>query len=438
MEQFSKIETFCLQNGIRVVMEQMPFVRTAAFGIFASVGSADETVQNNGVSHLIEHMMFKGTTTKNAKQLADLTARIGDSINASTGKETTSYYGLTTGENLPKLVNLLADMLHNSVFEKKCLSLEKKVVIEEIEMYNNSPEDFVGENLEKKIWNGHPLSFQISGNKSVVRTMKREDVLQYFSEHYSPKNLVLSVAGAFEPKALRELLEKEFGGGKKEKARMIREDGPGKEIAVYRRSFCTAKRDTSQLNMNLSFPAISYLDPRKKIATVFYSIFGASNNSLLFQKIREERGLTYSIYAYSAPHAKEGSLHIDVVNAPGQTEEIFLRVLDICEEIREKPVSEEVLSIHKEMLRTNMIMAGERVQGHMDVNGRRLLMGEEPRDFEKELALLEAVTASDVQQFARDILRPQELSISLVGEMGGADKKLRSHFEKLSHPSGNE
>lgn len=443
-----EIEVISLPNGIRVVLEPMPYVKTAAFGMFVGVGSVCETKENNGISHMIEHMLFKGTKTRSAKMLADITARLGDTVNAYTGKEYTAFYGVTIAEELPQLVEVLADMLFHSVFERKALSKEKGVVCEEIDMYNNSPDDLVHELVQKRVWEGHPLGFQISGTKGVVRGLTQERLLTYYQKEYRPERMVLSVAGAFETKAIKELLRSLFcpdgqgvsAGLKQEgiapdgryqkrygKASLVQE----RPAAVYKRSFCKSVQDTSQLHMNLVFPGISYLDERRHIATVFQSVFGGSNNSMLFQKIREEKGLAYAVYSYGCPYASEGLVHIDAASAPGQAEAVFDYVLEVCEEMKSTPVPEEALSTHKALIRTEAILSRESVQSRMEGNGRSVLLHGRVVSQEEELEHIEAVTAEDVKRFATEVLCPEKMSVCLVGEMGSAGKRIQQRYERF-------
>lgn len=457
-----EIELIRLPNGIRVVLEPMPYVKTAAFGVFVGVGSVCETKENNGISHMIEHMLFKGTETRSAKELADFTARLGDTVNAYTGKEYTAYYGVTVAEALSQLIEVLSDMLLHSVFESKALSKEKGVVCEEIDMYNNSPDDFVHELAQKRAWQGHPLSFQISGTKGVVRGMSREKLYTFYRKMYRPERMVFSVAGAFEKKEVleqltglfcpagqnvSERLKKEalapdkryqrcYGGkGRKTAGREdSREAAPVQDrmAAQYTRNFSKAVQDTSQLHMNLVLPGISYLDEKRHIATVFQSVLGGSNNSLLFQKIREDEGLAYAVYSYSCPYAKEGLLHIDAVTAPGQAETVFDCVRRVCENLREKELSEETLATHKALIRTEAILSKESVQSRMESNGRSVLLRGRVISQEEELAHIEAVTAAEVKRFAEQMLCPEKMSICLVGEMGSAGRRLWKRFEQLA------
>ncbi len=459
-----QIELISLPNGIRVVLEPMPYVKTAAFGVFVGVGSVCETKENNGISHMIEHMLFKGTESRSAKELADITARLGDTANAYTGKEYTAYYGVTIAEELFKLMEVLADMLLHSVFDRTALSKEKGVICEEIDMYNNSPDDLVHELAQKRAWQGHALGYQISGTKGVVRGMTREKILTFYKQEYRQDKMVLSVAGAFDKREVVEYLtelfcpggqgvavglkksgltpDKRYGKYYGEKGRTGKQgaesaqemtDTPvqNRPVAGYTRNFSKSFQDTSQLHMNLVFPGISYLDERRHIATVFQSVFGGSNNSLLFQKIREEEGLAYSVYSYGCPYAKEGLVHIDAVTAPGQAETVFEYALEVCDTMRNHRVSEETLSTHKALIRTEAILSKESVQSRMEGNGRNVLLRGRIIDREEELAQIEKVTAEDIQKFAKAVLCPEQMSVCLVGETRSAGQKLMRKYEQL-------
>lgn len=444
-----QIELIRLPNGIRLVLEPMPYVKTAAFGVFVGVGSVCETKENNGISHMIEHMLFKGTESKSTKELADITARLGDTANAYTGKEYTAYYGVTIAEELPKLMEVLADMLLHSVFDAKALSKEKGVICEEIDMYNNSPDDLVHEQAQKRAWQGHPLSFQISGTKGVVRGMTREKIVTFYKREYRPDKMVLSVAGAFDKKEIMEYLTELFCPGGQGASTNIKRSGlapderygkyygekapiQNRSVAEYTRNFSKTYQDTSQLHMNLVFPGISYLDERRHIATVFQSVFGGSNNSMLFQKIREEEGLAYSVFSYGCPYAKEGLVHIDAVTAPNQAETVFEYALEVCETMRTQSVSEETLSTHKALIRTEAILSKESVQSRMEGNGRNVLLRGRIIDREEELARIEKVTAEEIQKFANEILCPERMNVCLVGETRSAGRRLMRKYEQLS------
>ena len=215
-----------LQNGLEVISEPMANRKTVALGVFVKVGSQDETRENNGISHLMEHMFFKGTGTKSAKEIADITARIGDDVNAFTSKECTALYGMTITEKLPELAALLGDLLTDPRFDAKELAKEKRIVMDEIDMYGDSPEDLVHELLQKRVWREDALGFLISGTKSVVRRVRREELQQFLREHYFAENMLVSAAGGYEEETLRDILEQAFG---KIKSRKERQEEPAEE-----------------------------------------------------------------------------------------------------------------------------------------------------------------------------------------------------------------
>ena len=200
-----------LSNGITVVTEELPYLRSSSFGIWVKAGSADEDDTNNGIAHIIEHMLFKGTKNRSAKQIADEMARIGGNMNAFTSKECTSYYATTLIEHLPIAIDIISDMLINSLIDEKALKKEKGVIIEEIDMYDDSPEDLVHEMLQQRIWKDHPLGYIISGTKKIVRKVTREQIQEFMDTHYVGENMVISVAGNIKSKELLALLEEKFG-----------------------------------------------------------------------------------------------------------------------------------------------------------------------------------------------------------------------------------
>ena len=171
-----------LANGITIVMETMPYLKSASFGVWVRAGSVNEDESNNGIAHMIEHMLFKGTKNRSAKQIADEMAKIGGNINAFTSKECTSYYATTLSEHLPMAIRIIGDMVNNSLIDENALKKEKKVIVEEIDMYQDSPEDFAHEKLQQRIWKGHPLGYIISGRKSIVRKIYRDQILEFMDK----------------------------------------------------------------------------------------------------------------------------------------------------------------------------------------------------------------------------------------------------------------
>ncbi|SHO53531.1 M16 family metallopeptidase [Anaerocolumna xylanovorans] len=411
------VNTRELSNGITVVLEKMPYFRSAALGIWVKVGSSNENEKNNGISHIIEHMLFKGTKTRNAKQIADEMARIGGDINAYTSKECTSFYAVTLDEHLSVAIDILGDMFNNSLFEEKSFQKEKGVIIEEIDMYDDSPEDLVHEMLQMKVWDKHPLGFQISGSKETVRNTTREEVLEFMAKYYVGGNMVISAAGNFEEEEIMEQLERNFGimpkGNRAEAA-----SAPSYVPTVY-----VKEKDVEQLHLNMAYESIKSDGEEKYILTVLNSVFGGSINSRLFQEIRENQGLAYTIYSYGSAYSRAGLFHIYGAMNPSQLRPVIDNIFQIIEDIKEKGITEEELSMCKEQIKTELILGEETAKNRMNSNGKAMLFRGYIIPLEEIIEKVNDVTGETVKEFAVKYLNKENVSISLVGNLEGINKE---------------
>lgn len=430
-------EVIQLSNGMQVVLEYLPYLRTASFGVWVRVGSVGEVKSNNGISHMIEHMLFKGTNTRSAKQIADLTSSIGDDINAYTSKEVTCFYGSTITEFLPTMIDLIADMLLESRFDEIDIRKEKRVICDEIDMYEDSPEDLVHELIQQKIFKDQSLGYIISGTKTVVRSFTREQLLAFIKLHYTADNMTISVAGNFEKDELINILEEKFKnipkGNKKassianaiKKSQQIQVDPYQPKFehkvtkTVYQTCFCTKHKEIEQLHMNLAFPAISLHSEKNDIFSIFNSILGGSNNSRLFQRIREDLGLAYSIYSYGSSFEKAGLFHIDITINPSQSDAVLSAVYDVLKGIVQDGITSKELETHKAQVITEFIMSSESAKSRMNSNAKNLMIRGHIRTLDDVLERLRNVTVEDVNLFAKEILDMDKLSLCLVGPKTG-------------------
>lgn len=409
-----------LSNGITVVMENMPYLRSASFGIWVRVGSCNEDETNNGITHVVEHMLFKGTQNRSAKQIADEMAGIGGNMNAFTSKECTSYYATTLSEHLPIAIDILADMINHSLIDEKALKKEKGVILEEIDMYDDSPEDLVHEMLQQKIWKNHPLGYIISGTKKVVRSLTRQQILDFMADYYVGENMVISVAGQFDEKEILDLLERKFGVIRGES----RADRKDTGIPPYSRIICKREKDIEQLHCNIAFEGISYLSEERYILSILNSILGGSINSRLFQKIRENSGLTYAIYSYGSSYRDTGLFHIYAAMNPSQTGTVIKKIYGIIEDIRKKGVTRDEFQRTKEQIKTELILGNEGAKSRMNTNGKALLNRGRLIEVEELLEGIASVSLGDVKDFANRYLDISSCSISLVGNMKELDQKV--------------
>lgn len=402
-----------LANGITVVMENMPYLKSASFGVWVRVGSANEDDSNNGIAHMIEHMMFKGTNSRSAKQIADEMARIGGNINAFTSKECTSYYATTLSEHLPIAIKIIGDMINNSLIDEKALKKEKSVIVEEIDMYEDSPEDLVHEMLQQRIWKGHPLGYKISGRKQIVRKVSREQIVDFINKNYRGNNIVISIAGNFDQDEILHLIEEEFGKIKPTDSyeeRII-------DLPSYKKVLVKKDKDIEQLHVNIAFNGISYLSEERFTLSVLNSILGGSLSSRLFQKIREEAGLTYSIYSYGSSYRDTGLLHIYAAMNPNQKDRVIKKIHTIIDGLRKKGVTAQELSMTKEQIKTELILGNEGARSRMNANGKSMLLRGRLVALGELLEGIDRVSLEDVQTFANKYLDISNSSLSLVGNL---------------------
>lgn len=406
-----------LSNGIQVVFETMPYLRSAAFGIWVKVGSSNEDNDNNGISHIIEHMLFKGTKNRTAKQIADDMARIGGDINAYTSKEYTSFYAVTLDEHLDIAIEIIGDMFLNSLFDEAALEKEKGVIIEEIDMYDDSPEDLVHEMLQMKVWEKHPLGFQISGTKKAVRAVTRQQLLDFMAKYYVSKNMVISVAGNFKEDKIMEILEEQF-------AKVP--EGPRQpycSMPIYKPTIYTKEKDVEQLHLNIAFDSIVADSKDKYTLTILNAVFGGSINSRLFQVIRENLGLVYSIYSYGSAFKQAGLLHIYGAMNPVQLEPVVQNVFDVIEDLKVNGITEDELLMTKEQIKTELIMGNESAKNRMNSNGKSVMLRDTITPLEETIRKVNEVSAEEIIAFTRTYLGKEKCSFSLVGNLDNIDNK---------------
>lgn len=400
-----------LSNGITVVLEKMPYLRSAAFGLWVKVGSSDENDDNNGISHIIEHMLFKGTKNRTAKQIADDMARIGGDSNAYTSKECTSFYAVTLDEHLPIAIEIIGDMLNNSLLDEKALEKEKGVIIEEIDMYDDSPEDLVHEMLQMKVWEHHSLGYQISGSKKTVRSVTRQQILSFMEQYYVSENMVISVAGNFEEGHIMDLLEKHFSPIKKGSRK------PECTAPIYRPTIYTKEKDVEQLHLNIAFESVPADAKEKYALTILNSVFGGSINSRLFQIIRENLGLTYTIYSYGSAYKKAGLYQVYGAMNPMQLEEVIQNTFEIIEDIKANGITEDELIMTKEQIKTELILGSESAKNRMNSNGKSILFKDSITPLEEIISKVNAVNKEEITDFAKRYLLRENCSFSLVGNL---------------------
>lgn len=418
------VKTLYLSNGIQIAMEYMPQYRSVSLGVWVRAGSVNENDQNNGMAHVIEHMMFKGTRRRTARDLADAMTEIGGNMDAYTTKEYTCYYAKTLHEHLYKAIDTLGDMLTGSLISEEDLKKELGVIAEEIDMYDDSPEDIVHERLQQSVWKNHPLGYLISGEKSVIQNFHRQDVLDFMSEYYTADRMVISLSGYFEEEKVLEALETAFSAipsGRNTGCEDV-------EHALYHPSLYMQHKDIEQVHMIMAFDSIDYHDPERYTYSVVNNLLGGNVNSRLFQTIREDMGLTYAIYSYGGSYEKGGLFHIYAAVHPEQVRPVIQAVLAIIDDLKKKPVPERELYIVRESVKTDLMISDESTYNRMSNYGKYYIHRETIIPVEKVAEAIEAVTAEDVQCFMQKHFDVGTFSLSLVGDLSNISQEEMEHF----------
>ena len=416
-----------LSNGMTVVLERMEHLRSVSIGVWVKVGSANENIENNGIAHMIEHMLFKGTRNRSAKDLADDMSMIGGNMNAYTSKECTSYYVTTLDSHLPIAVDILGDMICNSIFAEDDIEKEKGVIIEEIDMYDDSPDDLVHELLQKNTWEDHPLGYIISGTKENVNRFSRKQLLEFMNQFYVADNMVISVVGGFDENMVMELLERYFSKVPK----------TGKRIEVtkpsYVRNFTVREKDIEQVHMNLAFDCVDYTSKDKYLLSIVNSVLGGSESSKLFQIIREEMGLTYSIFSYGSTYSTAGLFHIDAILNPSKLEKVFSGIIKVINDFKVQGITEHELQRVKEQINTELIIGSESSKNRMNSYGKAMLCRGRIMSLDETIACLNQITREDVLRFANQYLTLEQVSIALIGNVNeGPLTEVKDIWSKLS------
>ncbi|MEK3882190.1 pitrilysin family protein [Paenibacillus sp. PL2-23] len=409
---------YTLSNGLRVVVEYIPTVRSVSFGIWVKTGSRNETLENNGISHFIEHMLFKGTEKRTAKDIADLFDGIGGNVNAFTSKEYTCYFAKVLDEHLPMAVDALSDMFFHSQFDPHELAKEKNVILEEIAMYEDTPDDKVHDEASRASFGDHALAYSILGLKERLEAMGPDTLRGYMQERYTIENTVVSVAGNVEEGKLLPLLEAHFGGFAAHSTPFLTEP------PVFRGDYIFYKKKTEQNHICMTFPGCSNRDPKLYAMVLLNNALGGGMSSRLFQEIREKRGLAYSVYSYHTGYADSGLFTVYAGTAPKQTKEVLDLTLEQIQELSVKGLAEEELHRGKEQLKGSLILSLESTSSRMNRIGKNELMIGHHYTLDELLNRIDSVTMDDIREVTKRMLAVP-FAVAMVGSTDKDAVKLR-------------
>ncbi|MDA8233970.1 MAG: pitrilysin family protein [Clostridia bacterium] len=405
------IKKVALANGVRILTEEIPYVRSVAIGIWVRVGSRDELPGQDGITHFIEHLMFKGTENRTAKELAEALDSVGGQLNAFTSKEYTCYYAKVLDDHLELALDVLTDMFFNSRFGPNEIEKEKNVVLEEIKMYEDTPDDQVHDLFTSTIWQGHSLGRPIIGTKERVMSFSRDDVLNYFNHHYVPTNTVIAVAGSIDHLQVVERLGKIFGQW----------SGPPIERQLNRPEsryeINIKNKDIEQVHLCLGVQALPMEHPDIYVLHILNSIAGGGLSSRLFQNIREERGLAYSVYSYHSSYQETGFFAVYAGLSRNNLEDTIQLVMEELSNFRNHGVTPEELTRAKEQLKGSLFLGLENVSSRMSRLGKTELCYGRVITPDEIVEKINHVEIEQVRRLAEDLLKPHEFSLTAIGPM---------------------
>ena len=412
-----------LKNGITLLTESMPHVRSVTLGVWLRRGSRHEPPRLNGASHFIEHLVFKGTESRSAREIALAVDSIGGQMDAFTSKEYTCFYAKVLDDHVEDAIDLLSDIVLRPLFDATELERERKVIVEEIRMVEDAPEELVYDMFSTHFYPGHPLGRPIQGTEGTVGGLSRSRLLKYFRENYVPDNILIVAAGNLRHAELSRLVTKRFGrmtpGGKKP----VSGPRPKPRGGVVAR----AKKELEQLHLLMGVPAFPERHAQRYALFVLNALLGGTMSSRLFQKVREERGLAYSVYSAVNAFADAGVMMVYAGTSPDKGDELLAVVRDELRELRDKGPAAREVTVAKEHLKGSLMLSLESTSSRMSNLARQEMYHGRTFSMEETLRRLDGVSRADVHRMARQVFRPGVPALAVVGRTRSL-KALRGGF----------
>lgn len=401
-----------LPNGVRIVTERLPWVRSVSVGCWFGTGSRDEAPGESGYAHIVEHMMFKGTATRTARDIAETVDSIGGQLNAFTTKETTCYHCRVLDEHLPVAMELLADMLLQSAFHPAELERERTVILEEIRAVDDTPEDLIHDLFDQQLFGTHPLARPVLGTSASVTAVKRDELLEFVRRHYRPDNLVIAAVGNVSHEKVVSLVQRSFGawgGG------VCGHEEKREQSLHYVPRRGALRRNGEQVHLCIGVPALRRDHPDRYALDVLDMLLGGGMSSRLFQKLREEKGLVYSTYSFTAGYSDTGLFGCYAGTAPDRAEEVLQLTLEELASVQRGNLSEVEIDRAKAQVKGNLLLGLESTGARMGRLAAAELSAEPYLSPEELGARFDEVTTGDVARVAAELLHPSRLSVVALG-----------------------
>ena len=404
-----------LPNGLRLLTERMPHVRSVSIGVWLARGSRHEPQEQSGIAHFVEHMLFKGTATRSAEDIAQTIDSIGGQMDAFTAKEYASYYIKVLDEHLPLAVDVLSDIVRRPAFSRDDIDREKKVVLEEIKMVEDTPDDLVHELFTESFWEGHPLGRPILGTKETVEALTVEGVRHYFDGVYTAPNMIIAAVGNIEHQQVRDIVERAFGSVPNESWQLS--DAPPRVVP----RIIIRNKELEQSHVCLGTSSYQQDHKDRYSSYVLNTILGGSMSSRLFQNVREKRGLAYAVFSGLSAYRDAGSMTIYAGCANHAVGELIDVVVVELRRMKDEPLPEPELRRAKDHLKGSLMLNLESTSSRMSHLARQEIYFDRQFGLDETLEGVERVSTDEVQRVARDLLRDGALAATVLGAVNGLE-----------------
>lgn len=408
------IQKAILPNGLAVLTESMPHVRSVSVGIWLGTGSRQEQPERNGISHFIEHMVFKGTKTRTAEQIARSVDSIGGHLDAFTAKECVSFNAIVLDEQLETVFDVLSDLVLHPLFQQEEISRERSVILEEIKSEEDNPDYLLHEIFTQNFWKGHALGKPILGTRETVGRLKQDVLREQFTRIYRPNNMVISAAGHLEHSRLVQLAEQRFHSLKKQEVHL-----PDSQPATHSRITLRNKKSLEQVYLCLGVPSYSLSHDGRYACYVLNTLLGGGMSSRLFQNIRERQGLAYSVFSDLVPYKDTGCLFVYAATSPETAAQVVRSIVQEFRELKENAVDAEELRRAKDHLKGSLMLSLESTGSRMSSLARQYMNFGKFFTLDEIIAKIEAVTAEDLMEIARKFFRTDDIALTVLGRLDG-------------------
>jgi len=408
------IHRVVLPNGLIVLSEEMPHIRSISIGIWIKSGSRDEASEFNGISHFTEHMVFKGTTTRSAQQIARQVDSIGGNIDAFTGKETICFNIKVLDEHLPVAIDILSDLVLNPIFDPKDIAREKGVILEEIKMDEDNPDYLVHEIFTQNFWKDHPLGKPILGTKETVRSFKQENLFDFYRQRFAPNNIIISAAGNLNHQRFVNLIQERFAS-----LNPVPNGHHHPAPAVTPHIVTRNKKALEQVQLCIGVPSHPISHEKRYVSYILNTVLGGGMSSRLFQKIREEQGLAYSIYSDLNPYRDTGCLAIYAGTSLESTRSVVDSVLAEFREFKSKPLADEELRRAKDQLKGSLMLSLESSISRMSNLARQEMYFERFFSLDETIGQIESVRLEELSEMSNQLFQSDKIAVTVLGNLEG-------------------